>query len=122
MTTPKQLLVLQAIERFIRDTACIPTLQQIADVVGLSSLATVHKHLRGLKSLGYVDQVHNRTRSIVITAAGFVYLDRASHGGPASGRINELAEAVRQMREIAKMGRSELAVRIVAIADGVLRG
>lgn len=43
-----------------------PSLQEIADAHGLRSLATVHKHIVGLRDAGYIRWAWNRKRSIEI--------------------------------------------------------
>ena len=67
--TKRQTVVLAFIQKCIARTGLMPTLQEIADGVGLSSLATVHKHLESLHRRGLLRREYNRTRGSVLTGA-----------------------------------------------------
>ena len=45
----KQKQILDFISQYIQINGYSPTLQEIADAMGLSSLATVHEHLQALE-------------------------------------------------------------------------
>ena len=45
----KQKQILEFISQYIQVNGYSPTLQEIADAMGLSSLATVHEHLQALE-------------------------------------------------------------------------
>lgn len=48
----------------LHDRGFAPSLQEIADVRGLRSLATVHEHVESLAAKGYLTRDWNRSRSI----------------------------------------------------------
>lgn len=53
----KQRRVLELVEAHFASDNCAPTLRQLADALGLRSIATVHEHLTALESKGYVSRV-----------------------------------------------------------------
>lgn len=65
--TPRQQKVLQYIRRFLRRKGYPPSLQEMARGLRLSSLATVHKHLRTLEIKGYIRRQRNQYRSLELT-------------------------------------------------------
>jgi len=64
--TRRQREILDFIEQFIDERAYAPSLEEIANNFGLSSLATVHKHLQNLEAKGYMRRDWNRSRAIEI--------------------------------------------------------
>lgn len=52
--TPKQERVLHAMEAWWRRTRRMPTLQQLAGVVGTKTRSSVWRHVRALESAGHV--------------------------------------------------------------------
>jgi repressor LexA len=66
--TKRQRDIYNAIRRFIKKHGYSPSLEEICSDVGLSSLATVHKHLKNLEHKGIISRKWNRGRSIEITA------------------------------------------------------
>jgi repressor LexA len=62
--TKRQREVLDFINDFIAQKGYSPSLSEIGDGVGLSSLATIHKHLRNLEGKGVIKRGWNRGRSI----------------------------------------------------------
>jgi repressor LexA len=52
------------IRQFIQSTGSAPTLREIAEAIGVSSLATVHEHLTSLEEKGLIKRKSGRTRSI----------------------------------------------------------
>src|SRR5689334_12436706 len=65
--TRRQREMLDAIERFIQRNGYSPTLEEIGRIMGLSSLATVHKHLQNLEAKGLIRRNWNHSRAIEIT-------------------------------------------------------
>ena len=55
---------------FSREKGYAPTLEEIAVHFGLSSLATVHKHLRNLETKGFIARKWNLSRAIEILRQG----------------------------------------------------
>ncbi len=65
--TRRQRQVLDVLEDFIDKNGYSPSLEEIGRSLGLSSVATVHKHVTHLVEKGYVRRVWNQNRSIELT-------------------------------------------------------
>lgn len=65
--TRRQREMLDCIERFIQRNGYSPTLEEIGQLMQLSSLATVHKHLQNLESKGLIRRNWNHSRAIELT-------------------------------------------------------
>lgn len=66
--TRRQREVFDFIRQFIEKNAYSPSLEEIAKGMGLSSLATVHKHLTNLAEKGIIKRHWNRGRGIEIVS------------------------------------------------------
>jgi repressor LexA len=66
MLTKRQKQLLDYLDNYIAEHGYAPTLQEIGQFFGLSSLATVHKHLKNLESKGYVRRRWNHSRALEI--------------------------------------------------------
>jgi repressor LexA len=64
--TKRQRQVLDLIAHFIEENNFSPSYQEIAQGLGLASLATVHKHISALESKNYLKRGFNQSRSIDI--------------------------------------------------------
>ncbi len=62
--TPRQQQILRVIRRTVTRTGCAPTLREIAQSTGLSSMATVYAHLRQLEARGWIRRRRHKTRAI----------------------------------------------------------
>ncbi len=62
----KQKLILDFISQYIQMNGYSPTLQEIADSMNLSSLATVHEHLQALERKGIIRKFEGAVRGIEI--------------------------------------------------------
>jgi repressor LexA len=62
----KQQQILDFIDQFIQKYGSAPTLRQIADAIGVSSLATVHEHLQTLQEKGLLKRKGGRSRSMEV--------------------------------------------------------
>jgi len=62
----KQAQIIDFIKQHIQAHGSAPTLRQIADAIGVSSLATVHEHLQSLENKGVIKRGHGKSRSISI--------------------------------------------------------
>src|SRR4030066_198754 len=62
----KQKQILDYISQYIQLNASSPTLQEIADAMGLSSLATVHEHLQALVKKGVIKRFEGAVRGIEV--------------------------------------------------------
>ena len=70
--TRRQREVLDCIEQFIQRKGYSPTLEEIGVMMGLSSLATVHKHLQNLEGKGLIKRNWNHSRAIEVTQRAHV--------------------------------------------------
>jgi len=70
--TKRQREILDYLNEFITQHGYAPSLEEIGRRFGLSSLATVHKHLTNLQEKGFIKRAWNRSRSVemVPTRAG----------------------------------------------------
>ncbi len=64
MLYKKQKKILEYIEKQIEKYGCAPTLTEIAQHMGLSSLATVHEHLSVLEKKGFIKRYSGAVRGI----------------------------------------------------------
>ena len=62
----RQRQVLTFISQFIQKNNTSPTLQEIADAMELSSLATVHEHLSALEKKGLIKRYEGVVRGIEV--------------------------------------------------------
>lgn len=62
--TKRQRQVYDFIADFVQRNNYTPSFQEIGDGLGLSSLATVHKHITNLEKKGLLNRDYNRSRSI----------------------------------------------------------
>jgi repressor LexA len=68
--TKRQRQVLDVVEDLIEQNGYSPSLEEIGARLGLSSVATVHKHISHLVQKGYVQRAWNQNRSIELVDAG----------------------------------------------------
>lgn len=91
--TKRQKEVLDAISSFVEKHGYSPSFEELADALGLASLATVHKHILALEAKHYLRRNYNQSRSVEVTDKYFDEIKRyeptASHpaGVPLLGRI-----------------------------------
>ncbi|HVN28116.1 MAG TPA: transcriptional repressor LexA [Candidatus Binataceae bacterium] len=64
--TKRQKQLVDYLENYINEHGYAPTLAEVGEFFGLSSLATVHKHLRNLESKGFIHRRHNHSRALEI--------------------------------------------------------
>ncbi len=62
--TKRQREILDFLNEFIQQHGYAPSLEEIGRRFGLSSLATVHKHLTNLQDKGFIKRAWNRSRSV----------------------------------------------------------
>jgi repressor LexA len=62
----RQKEILDYISQYIQTNGSSPTLQEIADAMGLSSLATVHEHLQALQKKGIIRRFEGAVRGIEV--------------------------------------------------------
>lgn len=85
--TRRQREILDYLKEFIDERGYAPSLEEIGSRFGLSSLATVHKHLMNLQEKGFIRRAWNRSRSVelVQTRAGGRAVDLPLLGYVAAG-------------------------------------
>src|SRR5205823_6918308 len=64
--TKRQRQVYDYISNFVQSHGYSPSFEEIGEGLGLSSLATVHKHISNLEKKGLLKRDYNRSRSIDI--------------------------------------------------------
>lgn len=62
----RQKQILDYIKKFINKFGHAPTLTEIAQMLGVSSLATVHEHLSALEEKGFIRRYHGAVRGIEV--------------------------------------------------------
>lgn len=62
--TRRQRQILDYVTEFVTKSGYSPSLEEIAAAFGLSSVATVHKHVKHLVDKGYLRKAWNRSRSV----------------------------------------------------------
>lgn len=88
--TKRQKDVLDFLTEFVRDNGYSPSFEEIAAGLGLSSLATVHKHIATLETKGYLRRSFNQSRSLEVSPE---YLQESRQSAlernsvPLAGRI-----------------------------------
>jgi repressor LexA len=87
--TRRQKEILDFVSRHIQRKGYAPTIEEIGDHFGLSSLATVHKHLTNLQNKGLVKRTLNRSRAlelvpteVSVRAIELPLLGRVAAGAP----------------------------------------
>lgn len=63
----RQRQIMDFVSQYIKRNGYSPTLQEIADAIGVSSLATVHEHLQALERKGVIKKYEGSVRGIEIT-------------------------------------------------------
>jgi len=64
--TKRQREILDFLNEFIAQHGYAPSLEEVGRRFGLSSLATVHKHLTNLQQKGFIRRTWNRSRSVEV--------------------------------------------------------
>src|SRR5437867_13022184 len=93
--TPRQKEILEYLGRHIEKKGYAPTIEEIGEHFGLSSLATVHKHLTNLQEQGLIKRAWNRSRALelVPTEVTVRALARPLLGRVAAGTPSEAVQA-----------------------------
>src|SRR5215831_14220835 len=130
LPTRRQKAVLQAIQDHLAETGQTPTLQEIARRCGLSSVATVHRHLALLQERGLVRRRRSRRRGVELKAAAQTglavpvpLLGAFASGRPITRTDEERTVAV--PREMVRRPAETFAVRVLGSgldAEQILEG
>ncbi|HNP89680.1 MAG TPA: transcriptional repressor LexA [Candidatus Woesebacteria bacterium] len=83
----RQKQILDYISQYIQKYSVSPTLKQIADSLGVSSLATVHEHLAVLEKKGFLKRYKGNIRGIKLTDEPKKYLTEGFISVPVLGFI-----------------------------------
>ncbi len=62
----RQKQILDFVKQYIKKNGTAPTLKEIADAIGVRSLATIHEHLMAMTQKGIIRRTGGRTRGIEI--------------------------------------------------------
>jgi len=66
MLTKRQKQILDYVTKYIKKNSYAPSLEEMARHFKLSSVATVHQHIKNLKTEGYLKKIENQPRSIEV--------------------------------------------------------
>ncbi len=92
--TRRQKQVLDFLVNFINRKGYSPSFEEIGESLGLSSLATVHKHIETLEKKGFIRRGYNQSRSVeVVAVPGSVPFARTAVRGLGSARRTGAAAA-----------------------------
>ncbi|HEY5907140.1 MAG TPA: transcriptional repressor LexA, partial [Vicinamibacteria bacterium] len=87
--TKRQKEILDFLTRHLERKGYAPTIEEIGEHFGLTSLATVHKHLTNLQDKGLIKRAWNRSRALELTptqvrvqAVELPLLGRVAAGSP----------------------------------------
>lgn len=69
----RQQQILSFIRQFIQSHKSAPTLKQIAEAIGVTSLATVHEHLHALEDKGLIKRKTGKARAIELEDSDFSF-------------------------------------------------
>ena len=67
--TKRQKQLIDYLNNYISEHGYAPTLAEVGQYFGLSSLATVHKHLHNLEQKGFIKRQHNHSRALEVAGA-----------------------------------------------------
>lgn len=93
--TKRQKQMVDYLEHYIDEHGYAPTLAEVGEYFGLSSLATVHKHLHNLEVKGQIRRMHNHSRALEIAreATAATARELALFGAVAAGVPIEAIES-----------------------------
>jgi repressor LexA len=87
--TRRQKEILDFVGRHLERKGYAPTIEEIGEHFGLTSLATVHKHLTNLQDKGFIKRAANRSRALELVPSGMAVravelplLGRVAAGSP----------------------------------------
>jgi repressor LexA len=95
--TKRQRQMYDFIAEFVRENGYSPSFEEIGAALGLSSLATVHKHINNLEAKNLLRRAYNRSRSIDVLPLPD---EMPSSAPPASGLELPLAGRIAAGRPI----------------------
>lgn len=115
--TKRQRQILDFLNEFIDKHGYAPSLEEIGQRFGLSSLATVHKHLTNLQQKGFIRRAWNKSRSVelVPTRLGTRAIEIPLSGNVAAGVPIEAlvtSETVSVPEELVRRPETTYALRV----------
>src|SRR5262245_39894537 len=114
--TRRQREIYDFVRRFVDEKGYSPSLEEIGERFGLSSVATVHKHVQHLVEKGWLRKGWNRSRSVEpIERAGAGAVELPLLGVVAAGAPSEsvpVEERLAVRREMAGRGRGPFVLRV----------
>lgn len=130
MLTKRQKQVLDFIKGYIEKHDYAPSLEEVKDHLGLSSVSTAHFHVQALQEKGFLRKDDNRPRAIEIRRNGKTSVrDIPLAGTIAAGRPIEAIEGTETIQVPAPLvpnkGRKYFALKVKGdslIDDGILDG
>lgn len=85
--TKRQAQLLEVVRNFRAGRGYSPTIREIAEELGLSSVGTVAEHLDSLESKGLISRQRDRARSLLLTGRGSSMLPVRSGDGRGSAAV-----------------------------------
>jgi len=130
MLTKRQKQVLDFIKAFIKQHDYAPSLEEIKEHLGLSSVSTAHFHVQALQHKGFLRKDDNRPRAIEISKNGGTHVRAIQLAGTiAAGRPIEAIEGQDTIQVpvllVPNKARNYFALKVKGdslIEDGVLDG
>ena len=130
MLTKRQKQVLVFIKAFIKKHDYAPSLDEVKDHLGLSSVSTAHFHVHALQQKGFLRKADNRPRTIEISKNGGPHVRELQLAGTiAAGQPIEAIEGHDTIQVPALLvpnkGRNYFALKVRGdslIEDGILDG
>ena len=114
--TRRQREIYDFIRGFVAESGYSPSLEEIGAHFGLSSVATVHKHVSHLVEKGYLRKAWNRSRSVEpveMDAAGTVDLPLLGTGAAGSPiEVFEVEEHISVPKEMVRRKRETFALQV----------
>src|SRR5207237_5287244 len=99
--TKRQRQVYDYIAGFVQKNGYSPSFEEIGEGMGLSSLATVHKHISNLEKKGLLRRDYNRSRSLDVL--------------PPRGRMKQALQAAGSAADLAASQAALSAARLPAV-------
>jgi repressor LexA len=113
--TRRQREILDYVRHFIQENGYSPSLEEIGRHFGLSSVATVHKHVQHLVQKGQLRKAWNRSRSVEPVEDGHAGTEIPLLGTVAAGdpiAAIEIPETVTVPEALVRNGRPLFALRV----------
>lgn len=116
MLTKRQKQILDFIQSFQKKKGISPSLKEIGRHLGLSSLSTIHHHIKGLKEKGYLYREENRPRTINVFEGEQLIkvplLGQIAAGQPIEA-ISERTESIAVSKAKIQPGQNYFALKVV---------